>query len=406
MSATYNSSLLALPVEIIHHIIDYLDTSTAFLSLCNVCTYFRAVSITYNRYQVDFSSISKTNFHHICRLIQPENVLSLTISDDNKTPGQIKLFLSLFNIGQFTRLHSLSLLRIDNDDLSTILHSDIPSTLVSLSINWREAHCPTNEPLALLSSLLNRLNLRKLELKTDSYAIKEMVWPIQYTLEHLTLMYITQKQYCNILQETPNLKTLVLNHCSMHQIDENVFAPILYEQLMSLILIDSRMTMKGLTSILARTPSLTYLKIICLPDSFDTLADGCHWEQFISAHLPLLYKFEFFFTNIYNVYYGSRDVELLISRFRTRFWLEEKQWFVTCDYINYLNQVMLYTIPLCATDFTYECEANKISYSTWIMNDVDAVITDNVHTINLTLTKLSAGVATLNVCLNCYNNLL
>jgi hypothetical protein len=186
----------------------------------------------------------------------------------------------------------------------------------------------------------------------------------------------------------------------MHQIDEDVAtfsASILYEQLTSLTLIDSRMSMFGLTSTLSLTPSLIYLKIICSPDSFDTIADGFCWEQFLRANLPLLHKFEFFFTNIYNVYYKPRDIELLISRFQTPFWLEEKHWFVICDYINYLNQVMLYTTPLCTTDFTYECQANKISYSTLIPIDTDAILTDNVQTINLTLTKLIAGVATAKV---------
>jgi hypothetical protein len=155
--------------------------------------------------------------------------------------------------------------------------------------------------------------------------------------------------------------------------------------------------MIGLTSILILTPSLTYLKIIGLPDSFDTIADGFRWEQFIRANLPFLSKFEFFLTNMYNVYYRPKDIKLLISRFQTPFWLEEKHWFVICDYINYLNQVMLYTTPLCSTDFTYECEANKISYSTLTTMNNDPIITDNVRTINLTLTKLIAGANTTKV---------
>jgi hypothetical protein len=222
MCAACSSPLLALPVEILYHIIDYIDTSTIFLSLPNVCTYFRAILSTYNQYQLDLSSVSKPYFHRICRLIQPDNILSLTLSDDNKTPGQIRLFLSLFNIEQFTRLLSLTLLRIDDDDLSKILHSNITSMLTSLLINWREAHCPSHKTLTPLSSILNRLNLHKLELKVGSYAIEEMSWPIQYTLKHLTLMYITHRQYSTILRKTPHLKTLVLNHCSMHEIDENV----------------------------------------------------------------------------------------------------------------------------------------------------------------------------------------
>ena len=391
MSIEYYSPLLTLPVEILHHIIDHLDTSTIFLSLSNVCTHLRAICSSYHRYQLDFSSTAKADFHRISQLIQPENVRSLTLSDDNKTPGQIKLFLSLFHFDQFTRLFSLNLIGIDDKDLSEIAQFVTAPTLTSLLINWREAHCPSTETMSFLSSILSQLQLRKLELKTSSYTIENMSWPVQYKLEHLTLMYITQKQYCTILRTTPNLKTLVLNHCSMHIVEEDV--ETVFDQLISLTLTDSRMSIVGLLSILSLTPSLVHLQIIGLPDPFDTMADGYRWEKFIRVNLPVLQKFEFFFTNIYNVYYQPRDVHLLISRFQTPFWVEDKRWYVTCDYITYLNQVMLYTIPLCSTDFTYECETNKVSYSTFftpINNNM--MVTENVRSINLTLTKLMAGV--------------
>lgn len=400
MAATNTISLLDLPVEILHRIIDYLDVPTIFLSVSKVCVHLRAISHTYNRYQLNFTSISKSSFHQICHPIEPMNILSLKLSDDNTTPGQIRLFLSLFQMDQFTRLSSLALLGIDDRDLYKVLHAGITSTLTSFTIHWREAHCPTIESMNLLSLFLHQLNLEKLELKTNSYALEEMLWPVQCTLTHLTLTYVTQKHFCTLLRQTPNLKILMLNHCSLHKREEEIMTlsePIFCEQLTSLILLDSRISILGLTSILSLTPSLIYLKIICSPDPFDTIADGSRWEEFIRTNLLSLQKFEFFFTNIYNVYYDLRDVQRLISRFQTSFWLEEKHWFVTCDYINYLNQVMLYTIPLCNTDFTFECQANRISCSNFDTIPNDLITTDNVQTINLTLTKLMAGIATMTV---------
>ncbi|CAF1352950.1 unnamed protein product [Rotaria magnacalcarata] len=170
-----DSSLLLLPIEILYHIIDYLDISTNFLSFSNVCTYFRAICNTYNRFQLDFRAISKTNLDHICQLIQPENALSLILTYENKTSGAKRLFFSLFNIDQFTRLLSLSLLNIDEDALSKNCHSNISLAITSIVIDWRDAHCSTSKTSILLSSILTRLNLYKLKLKTGSYAFEEML---------------------------------------------------------------------------------------------------------------------------------------------------------------------------------------------------------------------------------------
>ena len=363
-----------------------------------MCTHLRAIVSTYNRLELNFDSVTKSNFHLIFRLVHPENVLSLTLSDDYKTPGQIRLFLSLLSIDRFTRLVSLTLLGIDDHHLSMLLLAGLPPTLTSLIITWREAHRPTPVTLEFLSSVIDRFHLGKLQLNTGSYAIEDLHWPIQHTLEHVTLMYITHKQYCILLRQIPHLKTLILSHCSLHEVDDSVqtMPSAADPQLRSLALTDSRLSMDGLVSLLVLTPLLVDLKIICSPDSFDTVADGCRWEEFIRTHLALLNKFEFFFTNTYNVYYNTREVDLLISRFRTPFWLEEKHWHVTCDYINYLNQVMLYSVPICNAEFTYECQATKISCSNFVTsmhslgNDIDA---SNVRTMNVTLTKLRAGVS-------------
>ena len=389
------SFLLRLPVEILHHILDYIDVPTITLSLANVCAHLRALVRTYNRYELDFSSMHKSHFDQICQMIEPEMVLALVLSDGNRTPGQIRLFFSSFSISYFTRLVSLSLLGIAEDDLTLILSSDLPRTLRSLIITWRETHRPSPQTLLLLSTVLTRLSLHQLQLNSDSYAVEEMFWPVQQTLQHLTLMYITHKHFCLLLEQLPHLQTLVLNHCSMHQIKENTDPTSMSTRLRSLSLLESRMSMDELQSILSLIPSLIHLKLICSPDSFETIADGLIWEEFLRENLPRLSRLEFFFTNIFNVYYSASDIDLLVSRFQSSFWLEEKHWLVTCDYIGYLNQVMLYTIPICTADFTYECPANRISYANGLIPDDQRRITNGVRTLNLTLTKLKFAAETM-----------
>lgn len=55
-----------------------------------------------------------------CSYIQPEQIISLTLSDGNDTPGLSMLFLSHFRLEQFTRLRSLTLIDIEYNSLKLI----------------------------------------------------------------------------------------------------------------------------------------------------------------------------------------------------------------------------------------------------------------------------------------------
>ncbi|CAF3018815.1 unnamed protein product [Rotaria sp. Silwood2] len=73
---------------------------------------------TNDRYFLDFKSISKTNFHLFCRLINPQNVMSLRFCDNEHTSNQIGLFISLIRLRQFTRLDSIIFLGIGEFQLN------------------------------------------------------------------------------------------------------------------------------------------------------------------------------------------------------------------------------------------------------------------------------------------------
>src|SRR3954470_16937943 len=111
-------SLDELPVELLHRILDHVDTETVLLSFRNVCRRFHTIIHSYNQLKLDFRSMTKRGFHQVRHSIQPDNVLSLTLSNDHRTAGQISLFLSLFDIHAFTRLRSVTLIQINNIDLT------------------------------------------------------------------------------------------------------------------------------------------------------------------------------------------------------------------------------------------------------------------------------------------------
>jgi hypothetical protein len=59
--------------------------------------------------------VTRKEFESVCQRIRPDQVVSLTLSDDVDTPGQVELFLSRFQINQFTRLRSLTLVEVGPD---------------------------------------------------------------------------------------------------------------------------------------------------------------------------------------------------------------------------------------------------------------------------------------------------
>ncbi|CAF3669852.1 unnamed protein product, partial [Rotaria socialis] len=72
----------------------------------------------YRVYRIDLRSISKYQFDNLCQYCLPsitDQIISLTISDDDETPSLPAIFLSYnFTLDKFTRLQSLSLYSIQS----------------------------------------------------------------------------------------------------------------------------------------------------------------------------------------------------------------------------------------------------------------------------------------------------
>jgi hypothetical protein len=104
-----------LPVELIHHLLNYFSAYEIFHSFTNVSSYIDHILSAYSSYSVNFKSITKKEFDFVCHRIIPEQVISLTLSDHKDTPGQIERFLSRFQINQFIGLRSLTLINLKAD---------------------------------------------------------------------------------------------------------------------------------------------------------------------------------------------------------------------------------------------------------------------------------------------------
>ncbi|CAF3886557.1 unnamed protein product, partial [Rotaria sp. Silwood1] len=100
-----------LPVELIFNIFNYLTAIEILHSFYSFSQYLRQCIRKYQQYKINFQTIHKHEFDWICNVIHPDQIMTLTLSDSEETPGQMDLFFSCFATfdQSFTRLKHLRL---------------------------------------------------------------------------------------------------------------------------------------------------------------------------------------------------------------------------------------------------------------------------------------------------------
>ena len=344
---TASLDLDSLPAEVLYRVLDHLSCEEIFFSFGHVCRRFRHITQTYPRYNIDHSRISKPRFDLICRLIRPEHVLSLTLSNNKATAGQISLFLSSFDMEKFTHLRHLSLSELSYYDREKVEDGLKSCPLVSLTI--QSASQAVNLMGRWLSGLVGKRQLLQLTLRTDRSLLDRISWPRDCPLTCLHIEDCRAEDYLLILQQLPVLKTLVVDNYKPRW--GNRFPSITYPSLESLTINIYDCWMNPIQSDLSLTPSLRHLELFASCCHDPSIVNGKKWEEFVQRTLFDLETFRFSFTFNCGV---SKKAEEFIESFRSPFWLEEKRWFVCAEKSEVLPcQVHLYTMPLCDDHLYY-----------------------------------------------------
>ncbi|CAF1394767.1 unnamed protein product [Rotaria magnacalcarata] len=330
-----NVSLLDLPVEILHFILDHLDTPTIFRSLRSASRQLHAIVNAFDRFELDLSYVAKCHLEFISDLIRTENITSLIFSfANNEEAVNADLVLSIFSTRQFTRLRSLTLLEINKVELLDLLlqHVNLMS-LVSFSVQLHNVYGTVTLPL--LSTVIAQSKMRKLCLIGFNYMKTVLSWPTHCALQQLKIGCCTFQEYNFILEHCPLLKTFEMQNCTMYHINNSTHvtssAGAYFSGLVSLTMNNCYLSFGELDFLLSLTPSLIHFKLINVGWNSNSLFDGFRWEKFIQKRLPFL-----------------NNLHSIINSYRTPFWLERKHWYVTCDYTISASssQVILYTKPV------------------------------------------------------------
>ncbi|CAF4764742.1 unnamed protein product [Rotaria socialis] len=350
--AITNISLLTLPVELIHLIFDFCDTRSIVLSFRYACKQCYTLVESYDRFSLNFDSNSMTDYATICRTIQPSNIVSINISNRYADRNESPTLLPLFARGQWTRLRSLTYHNDNIDNLEYILQCIKSNCLVSLSIHSTTYQC--GKIAALISSVLERFNLGKLYLNSTVDIFRYLQWPTSCTLNHLEIHTCYYSDYVLILNQLCYLKTFVMKNCVMNVSDGDAYSPSnakLDVGLISLTICECTLPRDSIELLLCETPLLRHFKLVCHRTTFDSIFDGLDWELFIRNNLPALEKFEFFFSYRCKRPDPFHGLSSGIASFQSRFWLEEKHWFVVAANPIKLPEFWLYTRPLSNIDY-------------------------------------------------------
>ncbi|CAF2203977.1 unnamed protein product [Rotaria magnacalcarata] len=337
--------------------------------------------------------MSRSDLCSMAHIIDPKNIISVTLSDEIQTPGQIRLFLIHFQIDQFIRLRSLNLVKVNFKDFNQFQKHIIKCQLTTLSITLCDYY--QKDPTALISSLISHNNLRKFEYIGNYNILHKIRWPTQCRLIHVIIGHYNFNVLCSTIVHLPYLQTLVVKDIfsvtPVVTVDRYDGFPQL-SHLTSLSLnMSCNILMADIESVLSFLPTLTHLQLMSEDRLLDTrLFNGSCWENFIQAKLPLLSKFEFCFIRIAITDPDCITVESVIASFRTPLWLEIKRWILKChyEYDKYYPKYHLYSIPIIRDNFDYPGQRSMIRHSASNTTDNDAALIVNAHRLTVDLSQI------------------
>ncbi|CAF0725010.1 unnamed protein product [Adineta steineri] len=377
----------SLPVELIHHILSYFTADEIFYTFMNVTSYIDAILLTYSCYRINFKSISRTNFNLICKHIIPNQVTTLTLSNDENTPGLGGLFLSRFQIQQFIHLQSLTLIDIGPDLWENIVTQLIHlKRLCSFSyINLREAFWKSNLSGTAITQIDIDLFNSYAPVLSHLYRLRlchgDFFESVQFpNLRHLILERSSINTIKHISSVAPQLKSLDTK-IQCHTLSTKIIYPLLQLTRLTLVIDDFVCSINDIERMMSNLPRLKHL----------TLTASCHNNVIDGHRLQIKMQHLITFNFRFNLFSHLESEDL--NSFRTSFWLEEKQWFVAYGY------QCLFSVPYFNTRFAKEYFQFPV-YSTVPNNKI---FSDCIDTLDLSETVYNVDhqymyVKTLTLC--------
>ncbi|CAF1615506.1 unnamed protein product [Rotaria magnacalcarata] len=371
--------------ETILELFEYLSIDDLFHGFYNLNSRFNnLLTRQFKKFRLDLQLLSKTKCTDICENIVPlviDQIISLRLSNDDNTPGEMKLFLSQsYQLRQFTHLQSIALkniLSVDELNQLMIECTYLPH-LTYLSIYIDSMLLSVRDADHLYSQIWNLKSLTHcfidIETRYEIYLPKLIF--ISTSLKNLTDHWkarsLSTLNY--LFENTPNLEYLSIKFDGRSD-QLGTITPML--SLTRAKIFFRYGSIDILEHFLQYMPNLSHLIL----DLYEFYVDGHEWEEIIHKYLLKLKVFQF--TASFTFYDGEKHTmteDEIIDTYRTKFWIEERQWFVQCDFNN-SNEFQiacfdLFTLPYNFNRYFYR-HYHHSSASTNPYND-DYLVFDRV----------------------------
>jgi hypothetical protein len=367
-----------LPNEIILDLFEYIPLIDLFYAFSDPNARFNQLFfVQFQKYHLDLRLLSKTKCNHICQNLIPmilDQIISLHLSNEDETPQQIELFLSYsYQLRQFTRLQSISLASIRSQQvldqilaecfhLPCLTHLAIYHTLILMSIDDAKRF------YNYIWSLPNLTDCRwKIWIgHRNDFPNPKM---ISTSLKRFSIPTASCKLYelTRLCEYTPNLEYLSINFYD-HSHQSQLSSPILSIIRLKICFCGS---INVLEYLLHSMPNLYHLTM----EVQDIYINGCQWEKIIRKSLPKLkiFQFKMRFAPLNK---KDKEVQLneIIETYRTKFWIDEHQWFVRCHWYSSDEHQKFHHIHLFSLPYAFRRFPDDANYilakSTWTYDHV------------------------------------
>ncbi len=350
-----------LPNELFFDLFEYFQILHIFQIFFQLNLRFHTLVLQYCRKcHLDFQSISKTDFDLICTTYLPsfaDRIQSLHLSDNDQTPEQINLFLSYgFQLDHFLHLQTLTLshlhsssilerLLIECSHLSSLKHLIVLHC--HMSINRNHADRLFNQIWSLPNLIYSSIDIN---FANRNYFSRPIVRSTSLRSISIPNISCYLSELIHLFQYTPNLQDLTIDFIDYVDNIEMTLPIVSITRLK--LSFDSSLNV--LQYLLQNLPDLYDLTI----QTCNIYIDGYQWEEIIRQYLPKLKEFQFKmrFSSLNN---QSKEIQSnqILDSFRTKFWIDEHQWFVRCHWYSsdtdeyHLDFIDLFTLPYAFKEF-------------------------------------------------------